>query len=96
MEIRYEITHVDNAAQLDDYVPVTGRWIARHCAEWNAVRRPDSDCNKIRPSGTSVVEAVGNWMDADFPIRVQLFHADGREITGDMPWEGTFVATRQG
>lgn len=94
MKIRYEITHCDNANELPDYVPVTGKWAAES-SNWKAtfLAYLDGDCPT--PARTAVAETVCNWLDSDFPIAVRLYHADGREITGDMPWEGTFVATRE-
>jgi len=94
MKIRYEITQVDNAKDLPDYVPVTGRWSA-YVSTWREKWDFGANGKFAPPSKVSVIETVCNWMDADFPIRVQLFHADGREITGEMPWDGAFVATRE-
>jgi hypothetical protein len=33
-------------------------------------------------------------MDAKYKIKVQLFHTNGHEITGDIPSGGLFLATR--
>lgn len=69
----------ENAAALPGFEPVSGTW------------RIDGD----RPESLSDVEvSVRNWMDADFKIEVRVYHADGRVITGDVPSEGTYLATR--
>jgi hypothetical protein len=74
------IHSVRNAIDLPERVPVDGKWTL-HCLSDDRTRE-------------GVEDSVRNWMDADFEIRVSIYHADGREITGDMPAEGTFVATR--
>jgi hypothetical protein len=80
MSMNITIHSVRNASDLPEFVPVEGQW-ALHCLSEDRTRE-------------SVEESVRNWMDAEFPVRVSVYHADGREITGDMPSEGTFLATR--
>lgn len=66
---------------LSGFVPVEGRWIIGG----------DSESR----SRDGVEQSVRNYMDVEYPIRVSVFHADGREIIGDLPSEGTFLAVRQ-
>lgn len=75
------ITNVKNANELDSFVPVEGQWFL------------DGDSEDLSFEG--VEQSVRNYMDADYLIDVQVFHADGHAITGDMPGEGTFLATRR-
>lgn len=80
MNMNITIHDVKNAEELDQFVPVEGRW------------RLDGSSEDRSAEG--VEQSVVNWMDADYKLSVKLFHADGREITGDMPSEGQFLATR--
>lgn len=80
MTKRIDIFNVKNAENLDQFIPVEGQWSV------------DGDSGDR--SWDDVAEAVRNWMDADYKIEVRLFHADGREITGELPAAGTFLATR--
>jgi len=70
-----------NAVELEDFVPVTGTW--------NITDKQDED------SIYDVQESIVNWMDTSYSIDVMVFHADGREISGDLPWEGTFLVNRR-
>jgi len=70
-----------NAVELEDFVPVTGTWIITD--------KQDED------SIYDVEESIVNWMDSSYSIDVMVFHADGREISGDLPWEGTFLVIRK-
>jgi len=70
-----------NAVELEDFVPVTGTW--------NITDKQDED------SIYDVQESIVNWMDTSYSIDVMVFHADGREISGDLPWEGTFLVNRK-
>ena len=70
-----------NANELDSFIPVEGQWFIGGDHNENTVE--------------DVIETVINWMDADYKIDVQVFHLDGRHITGDLPSEGTFLATRK-
>ena len=81
MSMNITIRNVDNADELDNFIPVSGRWFLDG----------DSEDRSIE----SLMEAVINWMDADYQIDVRVFHADGREVTSDIPSEGTFLATRK-
>ena len=81
MSMNIAIRNVANADELDSFNPVSGKWFLDG----------DSEDRSIE----SIVEAVINWMDADYQIDVRVFHADGREITSDTPSEGTFLATRK-
>lgn len=74
------ITDVKNANELDSFVPVEGRWILDEFSEDRSL--------------DGIMQSVRNYMDADYGIKVELFHLDGRAITGDMPSEGAFLATR--
>jgi len=76
------ITNVRNANELDGFNPVSGEW-SLHC-----------DRSEDR-SEDGVAQSVRNYMDASYEIDVQVFHADGRAITGDLPANGTFVAIRR-
>jgi hypothetical protein len=75
------IHDVKNADELDQFIPVEGCW------------RLDGSSEDRSAAG--VEQSVRNWMDAAYAVSVRLFHADGREITGDMPSEGQFLAIRQ-
>lgn len=81
MNMNITITNVTNANQLDEFNPVSGEW-SLHC---------DSDDR----SREGVEQSVRNWMDASYPVDVEVFHADGRAIGGDLPSNGTFVAVRR-
>ncbi len=81
MSMNITIRNVANAEELALFNPVSGQWFLDG----------DSEDRSIE----SIVEAVINWMDADYQIDVRVFHADGREITSDTPSEGTFLATRK-
>jgi len=70
-----------NAVELEDFVPVTGTW--------NITDKQDED------SIYDVEASIVNWMDSSYSIDVMVFHADGREISGDLPWEGTFLVIRK-
>jgi len=70
-----------NAVELEDFVPVTGTWIIKD--------KQDED------SIYDVEASIVNWMDSSYSIDVMVFHADGREISGDLPWEGTFLVIRK-
>ena len=70
-----------NAVELEDFVPVTGTWIITD--------KQDED------SIYDVEESIVNWMDSSYSIDVMVFHADGREISGDLPWVGTFLVIRK-
>lgn len=70
-----------NAVELEDFVPVTGTWSIQD--------KQDED------SIYDVEESIVNWMDSSYSIDVMVFHADGREISGDLPWEGTFLVIRK-
>lgn len=74
------ITNVKNANELDEFVPVEGCWILDGSSD-------DRDA-------AGVEQSVRNYMDADYAIKVDLYHSDGRKITGDLPSEGTFLAVR--
>lgn len=74
------ITNVKNANELSGFVPVEGAWILDESSD-------DRDRDGIEQS-------VCNYMDADYAIKVTLYHSDGREITGDLPSEGVFLAIR--
>ena len=74
------IRNVKNANELTEFIPVSGEWFL------------DGDSEDRSIEG--IEQSVRNYMDAEFPIRVSVFHADGRKITGDTPSEGTFIATR--
>ena len=76
------ITNVKNANELDKFVPVEGAWSV--AADYRAVCDPDD-----------IAQAVQNYMAAEYKIRVKVFTESGREITGDMPACGTFLATRK-
>ena len=70
-----------NAVELEDFVPVSGTWSITH--------KQDED------SVYDVLESIVNWMDTSYAIDVRVFHADGRKINDDLPWEGTFLAVRK-
>lgn len=70
----------ENSSELDLFVPVTGRWFLA--------------CDSEDRCFDSVVESIRNWMDCP-NLDVQLFHADGRAITSELPSEGTFLATKR-
>lgn len=76
------ISHVLNANELDKFEPVSGAWMIHECD-------PDDRTTD------AVAESVRNFMDADYPISVQVFTADGKAITGDIPDCGQFIATRE-
>lgn len=80
MNMQITIHEVKNANELDAFVPVEGRW------------RIDGSSDDRSPEG--VEQSITNWMDASYPIRVSLFHANGHAITGDFPSEGSFLALR--
>ena len=81
MSMNITIRNVANAEELSAFTPVSGEW----CLDG------DSEDRSIE----SIIQAVINWMDADYQIDVRVFHADGREITSDTPSEGNFLATRK-
>jgi hypothetical protein len=81
MNMNITITNVKNANELDSFAPVDGQWFL--------------DGSSDDRSRDGVENSVRNYMDAEYAIRVQIFHMDGREITGDIPASGTFLATRQ-
>ncbi len=70
-----------NAIELDQFIPVDGAWSIED--------KQDSD------SITDVKESIENWMDAIYPIEISVYRADGRQITCELPWEGTFIAIRK-
>jgi len=74
------ISDVQNANLLGEFHPVSGEW-SLHC---------DSEDR----SKEGVEQAVRNWMDSSYPVHVEVYHADGRAIGGDLPSDGTFVAIR--
>ena len=74
------ITNVKNANELESFIPVEGEWFL--------------DGSSEDRSREGVEQSVRNYMDADYGIEVQVFHADGRAITGEMPASGKFLATR--
>ena len=78
--MKITIQNVANASDLSKFDPVSGEWFLHI----------DSKDRSIE----SVIKAVTNWMDAGYQIDVRVFHADGREITSEIPSEGTFLATR--
>ena len=78
--MKITIQNVANASDLSKFDPVSGEWFLNI----------DSKDRSIE----SVIKAVTNWMDAGYQIDVRVFHADGREITSEIPSEGTFLATR--
>ena len=75
------ITNVKNANELDQFTPVEGEWFIEY-PDHGEAREQD------------IVESVKNYMDADYPMNVQIFHANGRAITSELPANGTFLATR--
>lgn len=81
MNMNITITNVKNANELDSFVPAEGQWFLAG----------DSDDR----SWDGVVQSVRNYMDAEYAIEVKIFHADGREITSEIPSEGIFIATRK-
>lgn len=81
MNMNINIYAVENANELETYNPVSGKWSLHVDSEDRSVE--------------GIEQSVRNYMDADFKISVQVFHADGRAITGDVPSEGTFVAVRE-
>jgi hypothetical protein len=42
----------------------------------------------------SIEQAIRTYLNAPFPVRIQIFHTDGRDITSEIPSEGDFIATR--
>lgn len=80
MNMNITITNVSNADELEQFTPVDGQWFL--------------DGSSEDRSRDGIEQSVRNYMDADFEIDVNLFQMDGREITGDMPSEGAFIATR--
>ena len=70
-----------NAVELEDFIPVTGTW--------SITDKQDED------SIYDVEASIVNWMDSSYSIDVMVFHVDGREISGDLPWEGTFLVNRK-
>jgi hypothetical protein len=70
-----------NAVELEDFIPVTGTW--------SITDKQDED------SIYDVEASIVNWMDSSYSIDVKVFHVDGREISGDLPWEGTFLVNRK-
>lgn len=74
------ITNVKNANELDSFIPVEGEWFL--------------DGSSEDRSREGVEQSVRNYMDADYAIEVQIFHADGRAIIGEIPASGKFLATR--
>jgi hypothetical protein len=82
MSLNLRITNVKNANDLDSFVPVEGRWVFDGLSD-DGLKMED------------VEESVRNYMDADYPITVQVFAANGHAITGDMPSSGTFISTRK-
>lgn len=81
MNMNITISNVQNADEIGKFTPVSGEWTL-HC---------DSDDR----SRDGVEQSVCNWIDVDFALDVEIFHADGRAITGDIPSNGTFVAVRR-
>lgn len=81
MSMQITIKNVKNASKLDDFEPVTGEWYL--------------DGSSEDRSFSGVEQSVRNWMDSEHELTVGIFHMDGREITGDMPSEGTFLARRK-
>jgi hypothetical protein len=79
-------THLDitisaaNADQFDSFTPVLGAW---------TILSSEGDVSEI-----DIRDSVRNWMD-DPHCRVEVFGADGHAIdNGDIPNNGTFLATR--
>lgn len=69
-----------NHTSLEEYAPVDGRW--------------ELDGSSEDRSFGDIVSEIKRWLHVNCEVSVKLFHADGREITGPLPSEGTFVATR--
>jgi hypothetical protein len=81
--MKITIKNVKNANELDGFQPVEGEW------------QFDNMLSDLEDRDLSAVEtAVSNYMDAKYKIKVQLFHTNGHEITGDIPSGGLFLATR--
>jgi hypothetical protein len=70
-----------NANELDEFIPVSGKWHVKD--------KSDADCI------FDVEQSIVNWMNAPYSIKVSVFHADGRQINCELPWQGTFLATRK-
>lgn len=77
------IDRVKNCVGLENFEPVEGHWSVY-----------DLYSEHEDKSMIDIEESVQNYMDADFRIRVSVFHLDGRAITGDVPSEGLFLAIR--
>jgi hypothetical protein len=78
------ILDVKNAMDLDGFTPVEGNWFIE----------ADEDLPQYGYSLVDIEDSVRNYMDADFEIDVQIFTLDGRQINGDTPFHGSFLATR--
>lgn len=76
------INNIKNANELDAFVPVEGQWVFDGTSDEGLTTE-------------AVEQSVRNYMDAAYPIDVQVFHGNGHAIVGDMPTSGTFVATRK-
>ena len=57
--------------------------------DWNAGRG-----ERIKPVVLAAINTALAVAGVDYQMDVELFHADGREITDDLPASGTWVATR--
>ena len=68
-------------SQLEDYVPFPGTW------------RLMDDRDKYNVF--DIEQAIIQWLNVYYPVSVEIFDEGGRQINGDLPWEGTFLAVRE-
>ena len=58
--------------------------------DWHAGRG-----ERIKPVVLAAISAALSAVGVDYPVDVEVFHADGRAITDELPASGTWVATRR-
>ena len=82
MSLNIDILNVRGADGLDEFTPVIGDWRVNHADDRDEITE------------LAVEESVRNYMASEHPLTVQVFHPDGRAITSDCPWSGTFICSR--
>jgi hypothetical protein len=58
--------------------------------DWHAGRG-----ERIKPVVLAAINAALSAYGVDYAVEVECYHADGREITDEIPASGTWVATRR-
>lgn len=81
-DLKLTFTAVDSV-MLGDFEPCEGRW------DQDVIRASDFDLSEIQAEIERQIHAATGTKGS-----VQLFHANGHEITSENPGHGTFLATR--